>query len=601
MLSRLHIQGLAIVESVTVEISGAFNVITGETGAGKSILIRALSLLLGHKAQAEDLRDGCDKAVVVGEFVIPKGHPTQRLLEDLGIEPIPDSSGLFDLIIRRSVARRGRSQAWVNDVPVAISSLKKLGYSLVDICGQFENQKILNPREHVGYLDQFLDEPTVLSEFARSYQLVQKVIQDLISQGQEYLTKVRDQDYWNYRFQEIEAFGPSREEYIELDGAEQKFESQIREQKLVSLVQSLIDESAGGDPLSRMVWKAFQELDSVAAEGDLGSIREGLGQCAQGLDDLSFKLGQIAQKYDGHSAQLEEVAARLEEYRSLFAKCQVKSVDEFMDEVERIQNEVSYYEKAQADLLSLYKTLQKQTATLFSHAKKLDLLRLRSGKKVAQKINQELTQLSMTGASIRVEYLTYSYKPENLIEVLSKVLPPEDLEGAQALSDQIGSVGKNGLRAPHFTFSSNKGESFKPLHAVASGGEISRIILALKRTIAVGSDTCLLVFDEIDTGVSGRVADLVGRKLKGLGEKFQVLCVSHLPQVAAYAERHYVVEKKHSRNRVETNIRLLSKKSRAEEIARMLSGEDITKESLKNAQSLVQKAQKTKDLANNPL
>ena len=587
LLTQITIQGLAIIDALTIDFSLGFNVITGETGAGKSILIKALGLLLGSKANADTVRRGREAATVSGVFEAPVAHRCAEVLAAYGIPTEPED-GRYEILVRRTVQKTGRSLAWINDVPVTVTVLRELAASLIDVFGQHENQRLLDPSQHTAYLDQFLKERALLTEYRGRYDEALERLAGLGAMVDDFRAKRRDADYLAFRCDELARFAPSKEDYERVAALSRKGGNQMQLVSAIEKAQACVDQGADGELVSRPLWEAGKILARLeAASPELKVLSDEANAIASRVDDLSYQLGRAASGMDLEEGDLEAAQQRLSDYQELFRKLAVADVDGLLGEQMRLDGERAFLQSAAADVLALVADLKLRADVLAELAAKLSKARKKAREQVKARIEGELRELAMGGAVIDVELHPVA-KP-----VLAVDLALFGEEAARRWADvalAFAALSENGAERAQFLLASNPGEALLPLHRIASGGEVSRIMLALKKGLAAGADTCILVFDEIDTGISGRVADVVGKKMQELAGSFQVICISHLAQVAAYAESHFLVHKSAKGERTESTITRLSAKESEEEIARLLSGQEVTASSLANARQLVKKA-----------
>jgi DNA repair protein RecN (Recombination protein N) len=590
MLTHIFIKDLALVETLEINFSRCFNVITGETGAGKSILIKALSLALGHRGQVDDIRTGCDQAVVVAEFQIPSGHMAWQHLSHLGLaDAVAANQG--NLLVRRQLPRKSRSQAWINDTPITLTSLKELGYYLVDVSSQHENQRILNPKEHKRYLDQFLPDQEILARVASAYRDCQVQLDELKSYLASYYKLIHEIDYWRFRQEEIAILEPSAEDFADLTQQVAGQQDRLKAHEAAGQALALIDGEDGESGVFAGLARAKDYLNRSGYEALLAH-GAALGDLSQQLEEISFGLNRFVGQNQEGQAELEAAQERLALYKAMMRKLRMSSIDEIVAEAEQIGAKIAFVEGAPEALVEKVLELKQGTETLVTMAAMLSTARQQAADEVSQKVNRELADLHMPGAQLVVEL-----KPRQLFGAEEQVpeLPSQcDPTLRQAWTHSLNCLQRlspQGAESVKFLFIGNLGEEARPLQQVASGGEISRIMLALKKALAAGAETCLLVFDEIDTGISGMVADLVGRKLAALAQNFQVICVSHLPQVAAYADQHLLVQKSTAEGRTQSQIKPIHGRQRAQEIARLLSAEAVTSASLNNARSLLKRAE----------
>jgi DNA repair protein RecN (Recombination protein N) len=352
--------------------------------------------------------------------------------------------------------------------------------------------------------------------------------------------------------------------------------------------QACFDQGAGGEALGKPLWEAGKIVGRREATlPDLKELADEANALASRVDDLSFQVGKALSRMEVDENDLESAQDRLAGYQDFFRKLAVHDIDGLLTEQDRLLGELSFLESAAAEVNARLKLLGERVIGLRNLAAKLSKARHKAKEVVKHRIEAELHELAMPGASIDIDFTEQA----RILPVFDVGLFGPEAEALWAeVADTLSGLGEHGAEKAQFLLSPNPGEALLPLQKIASGGEISRVMLALKKALAAGADTCILVFDEIDTGISGRVADVVGRKMQELAGDFQVICISHLAQVAAFADTHFLVHKFGKDKRTESTISELSTKESEEEIARLLSGDELTTSSLANAKALVKKA-----------
>ncbi len=588
MITRLQIEGMAIIESLSISFSPGFNVITGETGAGKSILIKALNFLMGGKAGPDTVRKGFAAATVCGEFSVPHGHGALAILQQLGILAEPEQ-GRVPLLLRRQLTDKGRAQGWVNDVSVTHSTLRTLGESLLDIFAQHENQRLMRESEHLNYLDAFLKDPAPLLAVESANRQCLEILREVGTVVEGFLDRQKNRDYLEFRLKALSDFDPSEEDYartaaLSLDGGSRRKISEAISGALAALegddnspvraIREAVKSLAGLDGLGG----AFQRIPELRTQAESAAVQ---------LEDLGFELTQMASSVEVDEGELESAQERLFGYQNLFRKHGTATVELLLAESARLTGELDFLETAASRLESSIALLGKKAVELEKAAKRLTLARHAAAARIKAGVESELGELVMKGAEFGVEF---SPNTRGLPALDLSSFSASIVEEWQGAMEVLTSVGDRGAEQGRFLLSANPGEPMLPLARIASGGEMSRILLALKKALMADAETCVLVFDEIDSGISGRVADVVGRKLRELSSNFQILCISHLPQVAVYADTHFLVKKVKRGDRTESQIVLLSDEESAREIARLLSGAQVDDTSLAQAKNLKEKA-----------
>lgn len=581
MLNHLNISGLAVIEKLSISFSSEFNVITGETGAGKSILIRGLSILLGSKSGGNLVRKGFENAIVSGLFNVSRSHPTFKKLSDAGV-PVESEGDSCSVMLRRQISAKGRSQCWINDFPVSQGFLKEAGSLLIDIFGQNQNLKLLSPPEHQGLLDNFVkDMPNRVRSLAIT---IHKKMDEIVSMAAQFEQKIRGLDYIKFRVDELNGFEPSEDDYSLTEDRCRSYDAMIKKRDRINQALSLVD---GGDnylPLSSSIAKLAGLLGELGLDD---SMSYEVSAMIQPLEEVSYSLN----KEVGNFAHLEEKAERdrerLSGYHSLFRKMAAADIHDLMDAWRKLQRDLDSLENAEAHLANIFDNIQSSIREYRKAAKSLSAARVKVASDFKHKIKTELLELNMEAAEIDVEFSEVKRKrQEDPPSFLSEDLKSRWIK----VNGELSQVSELGFERIQFMLAANKGEPLLPLSKVASGGELSRIMLALKKVLADDADTCVLVFDEIDSGISGKAADVVGKKMRVLAKDFQIICISHLAQVAAYSETHFLVKKSVKKSRTESEILKLSYDESAHEIARLLSGTEIATPSLKNAHYLMKKA-----------
>ena len=568
MLHSLAVKNYAIIEELGIEFEPGLNILTGETGAGKSILVDALGLLLGERASSEVVRRGAEKCVVEGVFEHTKGKKVASLLRSNGIELGSE------LILRREVSAKGQGRCFVNDTPVTLAFLKDLGDHLVDLHGQHEHQSLLRPDTHIELLDEFGNLRGLLEDYQRSYQKLSALFdeRDELKEKEAQLRERRD--LYEFQIKEIDALGPQsgedetlEEELRILENAEKLFE-------LTSGLYALLYE--GEQSVYDQMVRARNQLE------DLASIDRSFEESTRECSSAVAMIGEITKFIQTYNSKIEFNPGRLEEIRerlgqlSLLKKKFGGSIDAILAHRERIGEEFTLAENFEQEirLRELEITAERERC---SHAAELLSSKRRElAQRVSRAVVAEVAKLGIPHAQFEVA-------------ITNQVLSQSDGQNRVFVRfgrDDYG-AGPRGYDTVEFHLSTNLGEDPRPLARVASGGEISRIMLALKTVLAKSERLPLLVFDEIDVGVSGRIAQAVGRSLKSLSRFHQILAITHLPQIAGVADAHFGVEKVEQRDRTTTRIRTLTLLERVEEVAKLMSGAEVTEAGLLGARELM--------------
>jgi len=558
MLTELHIRNFAVIDEIHVELGPGLNVLSGETGAGKSIIVGALSLLLGERATTDVIRAGEDRAVVEGVFEVPDGAALRELCDEAGIDL---SDGV--LILKRELQREGRNRAWVNGSPATAGLIGRLGGALVDLHGQHEHQALLRPGPQRRILDQFAG-AVPLARRVRSAWNEQQAALAALADGRARVANARERsDQLSRMAKEIEA--------AELrPGEEQELVAEIRRlehsEELLDLSGELHDEVYG---------------DESALVDRLGGLRRTL----DGLLRIDPAAGDLEELFAAGLATLDELGRRLRDYRfsvehdpgrlaslrqrqDLLIRLGRKyggSVEELIEAGSGARAELSAIESSEAEIRELERVASERRSDLAGAAVQLSAARLEAAGRLEKEVSEQLPELGLPGGLFRVEV------------------------------DPLESPGPDGADAIRFLVSLNPGFDPGPLSRVASGGELSRVMLALKTVLAAVDEVPSLVFDEIDAGVGGRVAHSVAERLGRVAAEHQVFAITHLAQIAARADTQYRVEKVQTGDSVATRLVRLSETDRPAEISRMLGGEPDSEVSLRHARELLERRREGPD------
>lgn len=557
MLTYLRVRGLALLEDVTLELPSGMSVLTGETGAGKSIIVDALSLLRGARARGEVIRAGSDAAVVDAQFELGP-RVADSVASALVAHGLPhDEPGA--LVLQRSVARAGRGRCFVQGELTTQAVLGDVGAELVDICSQHEHHSLTHVAEHVTLLDGFAQHAEAVRAYGAVYRALVEVRAERVALTARAEAALARADYLRYQLEEIARVAPSAGERAELTARARL----LRDARTwAELAQGAYDELYESEPsiagrLAALAERARRGADhsprlaAMAEQLDLARIGcEEAAHAARGLsDDLDFEPGELLR-----------VEERLAELDGLARKH--GDLDRLLDRQSAMSAELGELETADERLAALTAREAALAAECLALARALSDARRSAARRLGRELESELAALHMPRARLE---------------------PRVDSLAAEAL-------GPNGLDRVEFLFSANAGEPLAPLTRVASGGELSRVLLALKGVLRAGDRVATYVFDEVDAGVGGAVAEAIGRRLRGAAESHQVLCITHLPQIAAFADAHYRVTKVSRGERTVTRVERLDDEARVDELARMLGGARITDTAREHARQLLTEA-----------
>jgi DNA repair protein RecN (Recombination protein N) len=580
MLKSLSIRNYALIESVEIEFESGLNILTGETGAGKSIIIDALSLLLGDRTSSDVVRKGSEKAIVEGFFGMAENEKVKKLLKQNEIELQED------LILRREVSSKGQTRCFVNDSPVPLMVLKEIGDHLVDLHGQHEHQSLLRPETHIGLLDEFGGLDKLVDEYRESYDRLSVLFKEFraLSMKEKELREKRD--LYEYQIKEIDAVDPRTGEEADLENELRILENSEKLFEATSqLYQSLYEgdpnrqnsENTGGQAVYDLLLKARNQLEDLAEiDKAFEEIKNECASAAAIIGELTKFIQSYNSKIEFNPERLEQIRERLGQL-TLLKKKYGGSLDGVIAHREKVGKEFAMAENFESEIRKLNEHIDLERKTCSTAAQRLSAKRRELVGKICKSVCAELIKLGIANAQFDVKIDNHIFeKKDNKVGDAFVKLGREFYDATPLGIDFI-----------EFFLSTNIGEDLKPLAKTASGGEISRIMLALKTILAKADRLPLLVFDEIDVGISGRIAQAVGKSMKSLSQFHQVIAITHLPQIAGFADCHFVVEKSESKHRTSSTIRRLDEAERIQEIARLLSGEEVTEASLNGARELI--------------
>ncbi|HET6923140.1 MAG TPA: DNA repair protein RecN [Anaeromyxobacteraceae bacterium] len=570
MLTTLRISGFAVVDQVEVRFGPGLGVLTGETGAGKSILVNALHLALGGRMSAEVLREGAEEAVVEALFELPPGHPVLGRLEAAGVpRPEPSEAGTVELLVRRVAPRGGRGRAFVNGSLCTVSMLESALKGLVDISGQHEHVSLLDPGTHLDLIDAFAGEgPLVAGSLPARYRDAFAAFSALWREDraldQDEGERARRADYLAFQLKEMEAAEAK-------PGEDQALE---QERKVLLSAARLADAARAAEGLAygeegsaaERVGQAVRAL-SEAAQLDprLAPTLELLRSAAAEVAEAGRELGRYAGSVGGDPERLAFVEERLALLKNL-ARKHGGSLAAALERAAAMAAELSSLEGTDGRRAELGRLLAERGAEAARLAAELTRARQGAAREFARAVRRELEGLAMERCRLEVAFGAP--------------------EGALAVGE--AALGAAGAERAEILLAPNPGEPARALAKIASGGELSRVLLAVKRALSAADPVLTQVFDEVDAGIGGAVAEAVGRVLAEVSRERQVLCVTHLPQVAAFADRHYLVEKRVAAGRTSTSVRPLDDDAaRRGEVARMLAGQTVTASALEHADALL--------------
>ena len=589
MLQLLNISNIALIDELQVEFETGLNLLTGETGSGKSIIIDALGVLIGGRFTNELLKTGAERGFIEGLFVVTANDGLQQLLSDAGLASFDSKQESFDLIIRRELSTTGRNKIFINNQLATLSVLRDLREYLVDIHGQGEQQTLFNSETHLELLDAFAGDQMLLAEVAQAYEELRTVQKDLEALNRDEAERFQLLDTLKYQIAELE-----RAQLV--SGEDERLEDDRRRltnvEKLTALSQStygrIYEEDASALAAIRQSLSEVTELSEY--EPRFGEYLEGLESARALLEDLSFTLRDFADKLEFSPSRLTEIEDRLVELSRLKRKYG-GSIEAALEHLARSEDRLRQIECSDERAEQLNADLALAEKRYFERAAKLHKERVRAAKKFEQSVEKGLTEVALENARFQVQV------SDELQFVESSIQSPSDQSAHKEIGtggrdrethDKLKHIGQKGIDSVEFYFCANPGEEVKPLAKIASGGEASRLMLVLKTVANAAEFPRTIVFDEIDAGIGGRVSETVGAKLKKLSLTNQVLCVTHQAQIARFAACHLTVQKEAFKNRTRISVSRLDRRGRVEELARMLTGAEITANARRHAQELLE-------------
>ena len=548
MLSLLHIENIAVIECADISFDSGFNVLTGETGAGKSIVIDAISAILGQRAYRDMIRTGTSKASVRAVFT---DVPKLDWFEENGVEYDPET------IIQREVHLDGKNVCRVNGALVTVSILNKLGIQLINIHGQHDSASLFDEANHLRFLDDFAGNETLRQDYSEKYVAVDQLRREINRMSMDEGEKLRRMETLKYQIEEIEKANLTAGEDEELESRRKLLQNS---EKIAKGINEAVENLYGGDDTdgaASMLAAAERALARIAKFSDqIGELHEKVADLMYQVQDAAELARDVQYDLSYSADELDQIESRLDVIHKLRRKYGATCAD-ILEFCAKAKKELDEIEFADDHIEHLKKKLKKAEKAAWDAADKLRENRKETAEKLSARILTELAQLDMPKVQFACQF--------------------SELE-----------LTANGADAVAFYMSANVGESLKPMSKVASGGELARIMLAMKNVLAEQDHVNTLIFDEVDTGVSGRAAQKVAEKLKSVARNKQVLCVTHLPQIAAMGDTHLLIAKGEREGRTYTTVTPLDIEGRKMELARIIGGANITEITLKSAEEMLQ-------------
>lgn len=570
MLEKLFIKNYLIIKEAELKFTKGLNILTGETGAGKTIIIDALSLILGERADYSIIKDTNDKLVIEGQFEFDNNQRVYDFLKnnDLLSESFSSHN---TVVLRRELLKKGMSRGFINDITVSILQLKNFGDIIIDIHSQNEHQSLLKKESHIKLLDSFIGDKDLFSKYKSDFFEYLK----LVKKYEELINKkdsiVERKNFIEFQLKEINNVNPQEGEEENLEKELNKIEN--TEEISLSLNNSLLLLYENENNVIAALSSVSKELKKVVRyDSDLKKILDDIESYYISLKETADTLNNYNNSINFDQVKIEQIRSRLGSINFIKKKFNL-SESELINKAKKLKDELDCVENFDFEIEQLQKQIDEKREKLFDNALKISSLRKRFGKKLEEQVNSYFKEVGLDSAEFKVHI--------DLTET--------DKKGLYTVEEnnKVISISERGIDDVEFMVKINKGSELFPLRKTASGGEVSRIMLAIKASLSGKDEIPVLVFDEIDAGISGRIADKVGKVLKQLSKSHQIISITHLPQIAAMSNTHLQVSKKEDDKKTIALIKTLSEKEKVNEIAKLLSGEKVTEVTTQSAKELI--------------
>ena len=550
MLRQLYIKNYTLIDELDIDIHAGFSVITGETGAGKSIILGAIGLLLGQRADSKSVKQGAERCVIEAHFDLSR-YDMKAFFDDNDID-----YDEHDTIIRRELTATGKSRAFINDTPVALSMLKELGEQLVDVHSQHQNLLLNKQDFQLGVIDILANDAKELNAYRQTFSQYQQKQQELTTLKEDIEQNRQHQDFLQFQYDELSQAQLTAGEQEELEQqSDMLSHAEDIKSALFEADNALNSEQCGGVDQVKNALHALGDISKVLPKA--AGLSERLDSCHIELRDIADEIGRLLEDTDFDPAELDHINSRLDKLYDLEKKYHVESVEELIAQRDTLQQQLAAIENSDDALQELQTCCEQLRAKCQQQGDTLTALRKKAAKEVERQMLQRLVPLGMPNVRFEVS----------------------------VTQEQLG---RNGQDNVAFYFSANTSTPLQPVSQVASGGEIARVMLSLKAMISTAVKLPTIIFDEIDTGVSGKIAEKMAQIMQEMGRhERQVISITHLPQIAALGSHHYRVTKEETRQGTTSRMQELSEEERIREIAQMLSGSDISDAAIQNAKELL--------------
>ena len=584
MLQELDIHNYALIDKVKIDFSEGLNILTGETGAGKSIIIGALGLILGERSTVDVIRTGASKALVRAAIDVSNSQQVNELLSETDLKDEDDGD---ILLLSREISKNGRSKCWVNEQTTTISTLREIGDFLIDIHGQHEHQTLFRPEKHLEILDGFGGLKSHVQKTTDVYNQLRELMTELDHKVRDRDEKLHQKELFEFQLNELD--NAKLEE-----GEEDKL---TRERQILNNAELIFE-------LANRIYEHLYNSDEPSLPSAIDMLKSMRVDITK-LRQIDSQLDEVESRFENTIYELEDIAGQILDYRDSteFNPRRITEVESRLDLLYKLKRK--YATDSIAGLIAYKDEVKGKLEDISLSSSKIDDIKIEVQKTIgeAREIALELSQQRQKYAGDLRKLVEKELKSLGMertifeIQVTQNEVQSETDDSDETLSikdnDRKLKFGSNGIDSVEFLISPNPGEELRPLTRIASGGEISRLMLAIKTVLATGTahtSPVTMIFDEIDTGIGGRIAEVVGRKLKELAKFRQVICITHLPQIASLADSHCRVQKEVIGNQTIVEVQKLDYDKRVEEIARMLAGEKITEVTLAHAREMIQQA-----------
>jgi len=571
MLTRLYIKNYGLFQETEIEVPKGLNILTGETGAGKSLLVGALGLITGKRVDNSAIFLSDDKSVIEAHFSDLAPSITAQITE-LDEFDMEESA----IVIRREVRSNGKSRAFINDTPVSLQTLRQVGMLLLDLHSQHESQVLLSNEKQIELLDAYADCQPLVASFRSTWQQCQKLASEIDELQKREMSMRQQYDYISHQVKELEdaQLQPQEEEELEQELKLLQNAEDIRESLDFAVNQLYHQDISLYSQLSEVI-SHLEKLQDVNTE--LASSYQRLVEAKEMIKETTFSLQDTLESAESNPERLTIVEDRIALYHDLKLKHGVKSSTELVQLFENLSNQLQDVDSMEERITALQQAYEQQLQLLSSQGMELENVRIQSKARLEMLVNQLLAEVGFKRAQFEVA-----------------ITRNVQTEGELNIEGQSIKISQNGINQIEFLIQTNPGVPAGPLAQIASGGEISRVMLAIKTALAEKSAFPVLIFDEIDTGISGEIANKVGNVMYNLARKYQILAITHLPQIAARGDQHFKLIKEVAGNSTTSSVKQLSLVGRVHELATMISGEHPTESAIRNAQEMIATIQASK-------